>query len=259
MREDINMSEEDVDEVFKNPSVIEVVFEVRFPTLFYIAQRIGDFQVDIMDIFPKSSEIIEQPFVISRSDKTLPEELPKPTPIWQFESDNGKTKIIIRPNRLNISSQEYISYNNPEVDNKFRDLINKIMHHFLERVPMKKFSRIGIRYIDRCPLELLTNVYFKNYYKPVINIDKYCVENIQESQVLIRTKMDDYFLLFQCAIKQVEDKYYYFLDYDGYANDIEVEKYLAVTDKLQKAIKKEYLNHITEEFKTYMRGDVHER
>jgi hypothetical protein len=49
------------------------------------------------------------------------------------------------------------------------------------------------------------------------------------------------------------------LDYDGYANDIEVEKYLAVTDKLQKAIKKEYLNHITEEFKTYMRGDVHER
>jgi uncharacterized protein (TIGR04255 family) len=133
------------------------------------------------------------------------------------------------------------------------------MHHFLERVPMKKFSRVGIRYIDRCPLELRTNEYFKNYYNPVINIDKYNVESIQESQVLIRTKMPDYFLLFQCAIKQVEDKYYYFLDYDGYGNDIEVGKYLAVTDKLQKAIKEEYLNHITEEFKNYMRGDVHER
>lgn len=254
-----NMSEEDVDEVFKNPSVIEVVFEVQFPTLFYIAQRIGDFQVDIMDDFPKSSEIIEHSIVIGRSDKTSPEELPKPTPIWQFESDNGKTKIIIRPDRLNISSQEYISYNNPEVDNKFRDLIDKIVQSFLKVVPMKKFSRIAIRYIDRCPLEEQTNKYFENYYNPVINIDKYNVENIQESGVLIRTKMDDYFLLFQCGIKQVEDKYYYFLDYDGYARDIDVKKYLAVTDKLQKAIKKEYLNHITEEFKKYMRGDVHER
>ena len=36
------MSMEDVDEVFDNPSVVEVAFEVRFPNLFYIAQKIGD-------------------------------------------------------------------------------------------------------------------------------------------------------------------------------------------------------------------------
>jgi uncharacterized protein (TIGR04255 family) len=209
------MSMEDVDEVFDNPSVVEVAFEVR-------------------------------------------ENIEKPIPIWQFENEAGKNKIVIRSNRLIITSQEYKSYNNPKVDNRFRDLLTEIVPTFLKIVPIKNFSRIGIRYIDHCPLEELSNEYFKTFYIPVIDIDTYKIEDIMENYVSIRTKRDNYYLLFQCGIRQFEEKYKYYLDYDGYANNIEADNFIGVTDELQKMIKKEYYSNITEEFKQYMRADAHE-
>lgn len=255
----IVMSMEDVDEVFDNPSVVEVAFEVRFPNLFYIAQKIGDFQLEIMDEFPKSSQIIEQSVVIGEDKASaVGENIEKPIPIWQFENETGKNKITIRSNRLNITSQEYKSYNNPKVDNRFRDLLTEIVPTFLKIVPIKNFSRIGIRYIDHCPLEELSNEYFKSFYIPVIDIDTYKIEDIIENYVSIRTKRDNYYLLFQCGIRQFEEKYKYYLDYDGYANNIEADNFIGVTDELQKMIKKEYYSNITEEFKQYMRADAHE-
>lgn len=250
---------EDMNEVLKNPSVVEVVFEVRFPNLFYIAQKIGEYQLEIMDDFPKASQIIEQSVVIGGAKANVSDEnIEKPIPFWQFENKTGKTKIIIRSNRLNIISQEYKSYNHPEVDNRFRDLITKIVPTFLEKVPIKNFSRVGIRYIDYCPLEERNNEYFETFYIPVININKYKIEDIVENHVLIRTKRGNYYLLFQCGIRQFEGKYQYYLDYDGYANDIGTDNFIVVTDDLQKMIKKEYYSNITEKFKQYMRGDVHE-
>lgn len=132
------------------------------------------------------------------------------------------------------------------------------MPTFLEKVPIKNFSRVGIRYIDYCPLEERNNEYFETFYIPVININKYKIEDIVENHVLIRTKRGNYYLLFQCGIRQFEGKYQYYLDYDGYANDIGTDNFIVVTDDLQKMIKKEYYSNITEKFKQYMRGDVHE-
>jgi hypothetical protein len=43
------------DEVFPNPTVKTVIFQIRYPNLFYIESRIGDIQVKIMDDFPESS------------------------------------------------------------------------------------------------------------------------------------------------------------------------------------------------------------
>lgn len=250
---------EDMNEVFNNPSVVEVVFEIRFPNLFFIAQNIGGFQLEIMDEFPKSSQIIAQSVVIGGDKASVNgENIEKPTTIWQFENETGKTKISIRSNRLNIISQEYKSYNNPDVDNRFRDLITGIVPTFLKIVPIKNFSRIGIRYIDHCPLEKLNNEYFKTFYIPIIDINTYKIEDTIENYVSIRTKRDDYYLLFQCGIRQFEGKYKYYLDYDGYANNIEADNFIGVADELQKMIKKEYYLNITEEFKQYMRADTHE-
>ena len=73
---------EDMNEVFDNPSVVEVFFEIRFPNLFFIAQNIGSFQLEIMDEFPKSSQIIEQSVVIG-GDKAsvIGENIEKPYPL----------------------------------------------------------------------------------------------------------------------------------------------------------------------------------
>ena len=210
-----------------------------------------------MDDFPKSSQILEEPIIIGVVQKTLTdEEKPKPTQIWQFESENGKNKIMVRPNRLNIISHEYKSYNSPTVKKRFRDLIESITTTFLGKVPIRKFSRIGIRYIDHCPLEEKSSGYFKRFYVPIFDTDNYDIENIIENHVAIRIKKGDYYLLFQCGIQKFGDVYKYVLDYDGYAQDIETRNFINITDELKKMIKKEYYSNITEEFKEYMRSDT---
>lgn len=243
----------ETDEVFANSPLFEVAFEVRFPNLFYISQKIGEFQLDIVDDFPKSSQVFTQSFVIGEKKEVISDkDNANPIPRWQFENETGKTRIMVYSDKLNIVSQEYKSYNHPS-ERKFRDLITKILSIFTKVVPMKKFSRVGIRYIDHCPLESLNNEYFKKYYDPIFNIDKYKVENISDNFFMVNIKREQYNLLFQCGIRKLDGGYKYIMDYDGYATDIEANSCITTTDELRRLIKKEFLSNITEEFKQYMR------
>lgn len=243
----------ETDEVFVNSPLFEVAFEVRFPNLFYISQRIGEFQLDIVDDFPKSSQVFTQSFVFGEKREVISDkDNVNAIPSWQFVNETGKTRIMVYSNKLNIVSQEYKSYNHP-TERKFRDLITKILSVFTKTVPMKKFSRVGIRYIDHCPLESLNNEYFRKYYDPIFNIDKYKVENILDNFFLINIKREQYNLLFQGGIRKLDDGYKYIMDYDSYATDIEADSCINTTDELRRLIKKEFLSNITEEFKQYMR------
>lgn len=47
-------------EVYPNPTVKRVIFQIRYPNLFYIEQVIGDYQRLIINQFPESELIIQQ-------------------------------------------------------------------------------------------------------------------------------------------------------------------------------------------------------
>lgn len=174
-------------EVFKNPTVVEVAYEARFPPLFYINQKIGDFQLEIIDEFPKSSQQVLSSVTFDADGIALKDETNKPVLNWVFESNDEKTKIIVKQNSLIITSKEFKSYDSyPE--NKFRDVISLAINKFRQHVPIKNFNRIGLRYIDRCPLDELTNEYFAKFYKPVIDISRYGLENLIDSLIQIRMK-----------------------------------------------------------------------
>jgi hypothetical protein len=51
-------------EVYPNPVAKNVSFEVRFPNLFFIEGRIGDFQVRVMKDFPQSELIHRRGFIM---------------------------------------------------------------------------------------------------------------------------------------------------------------------------------------------------
>ena len=44
-----------IDEMFPNPTVKQVIFQITFPNLFYIENKIGAFQLKIMKEFPQST------------------------------------------------------------------------------------------------------------------------------------------------------------------------------------------------------------
>ena len=48
-----------LDKIFPNPLVEKVIFQIRFPNLFFIQDRIGTLQSKIMEKFPDSELIIK--------------------------------------------------------------------------------------------------------------------------------------------------------------------------------------------------------
>lgn len=52
-------------EVFQYPTVKEVDFEIRFPHLFIIENKIGEYQESIISEFPDSQIVFERPLVFT--------------------------------------------------------------------------------------------------------------------------------------------------------------------------------------------------
>jgi len=246
------------DEIFQSAPLEEVAYEVRFPGLFHIYQAIGEFQLEIMDDFPRPSQFDQVGFAIENLGSGVPklstETSEKPRTCWQFKSESGRTKVRVKVDSLAIISNEYKSYDNPG-NIMFKDIIIKIVSKFLEKIPIKKFSRIGLRYIDHCPLDDKTNSYFMKYYIPTFDLNKYRIEDSIKSHFVMVTQRDDYNLVFQSGIDKINEKYKYVMDFDGSALNIDSSKYSSITDDLHKMLRKEFNSCITEEFKQYMRGN----
>ena len=54
-----------INEVFPNPTVKQVIFQIRFPNLFYMENKIGDLQLKIMKEFPQSALILRRQILLA--------------------------------------------------------------------------------------------------------------------------------------------------------------------------------------------------
>ena len=87
-----------ITEVFPNPTVKQVVFQVKFPNLFYLENKIGDFQMKIMKEYPKSELQYRRSVLFAdlgpKGDfKPVDEDLGKK--VWAFSSEDKGSKISI--------------------------------------------------------------------------------------------------------------------------------------------------------------------
>ena len=148
-----------INEVFPNPTVVNVIFQIRFPNLFYLENRIGDYQLRIMERFPESKLLQQRNVVVARLSadgkvENLPEEV-KPGEViklWQFLSKTG-VQLNVTSDSLSLSSEKHKTYkNSADSDERFRDAIEFAVNNFLAIMPFSLITRIGLRYVDNCPL-----------------------------------------------------------------------------------------------------------
>jgi len=242
-------------EIFPKAPLKAVAYEVKFHSLFSIPEAMGKFQLEIMDDFPKASQLYTTPFVVMEEGvpKFPPRSSDKITITYQFVSETGKTTVAVKLDSLSITSEEYKSYDDPS-SVKFKDVINKVVTKFVDVVQIPKFTRIGLRYIDHCPLAKKTNQYFKEYYEPPFDIQKYSVDDLIEGSIAIRSKKEKYNIFFQCQIAQDKGEYKYIMDFDAYAENVNSDDFLTVTDQLRDLDRNEFFSNITDNFIEYMRG-----
>lgn len=243
-----------INEIFKNPTVKTVIFQIRFPNLFFIEKIIGDFQVKMMDKFPNSSLILKKGIVVS-----VGATVPGPADIgdesamkiWQFDSGKG-FKLSVQTNSLDIVSEHHKTYMMEGAD-KFRDIIKFSLDNFLSIVPVPVINRIGLRYIDHCPIVKKDNSTFLQYYHSVFPLERFSLETANEMRFATTVVKGKYLLTYMEALQKEEKKYKLILDFDGYALKVKPQDYLSVTDNLHTLISDTFEETIKEPLKEYMR------
>lgn len=246
-----------IKEIYPNPTVKKVIFQIIYPNLFYIENKIGELQMKLMEEFPESSLMYRQTLLFTDKgidaekspDEKEGESIPK---IWSFESPK-KVKLNILNNSLDISSEFHKTYNNPGSKDKFRDIIDFVLKHFLEATQIPMVKRIGLRYIDECPIPKKETKLFKEYYKTTFPLARFKLEDATEMNFSTVVKRGKYKLRFVERLAHAGTKYKLILDFDGFGEKIKSGNCLKVTDDLHDLILKEYERSLKPPVYDYMR------
>lgn len=248
-------------EIFPNPTVKQVIFQINFQTLFYLENRIGELQSLIMKKFPKSSLLNRQQVIFTdlgpEEKPIIPQNEESRRTIWRFESEDQKIQLNILNNSLDITSSFHKTYDSNENDN-FRDVIKFVLDIFFEITNIPLISRMGLRYVDECPVFSNDNESFLKYYKSAFPIGtRFDLKDSEGMNFNALVNRGEYKLIYQELLQKDEnDSYKFIMDFDGFAENINAEGYLNICDDLHKIISVEFLeNSITEEFKEYMRNE----
>ncbi len=141
-------------------------------------------------------------------------------------------------------------------ENKFRDIIAFVVDNFLKITKIPLILRIGLRYIDECPVPSNTTENFVSYYQTTFPVSRFKIEDASEMNFMTTVKRDNCFLRYAESFKMLqENKYTLVLDFDGFANNIQSEQTLPITDKLHDLISTEFETTIKEPVYQYMRGE----
>ena len=246
---------------FPNPTVKKVIFQIRYPNLFYIESKIGELQTKIMKEFPESSLLYRQRVLfadLGPDVKIEKEKGDKPgesgAKIWQFKSPNNY-QLNVLGDSIDISSDFHKTYNNPKAKVKFRDTIEIVLKNFFDVTQIPVIKRIGLRYIDECPIPQKNNKRFKEYYKTTFPLGRFKIEDAREMQFQTVVSRGKNYLRFVEKIAEIDGENKLVLDFDGFREDIDPCDCLKVTDELHDLIAKEYKKSLKDPVFEYMRKE----
>jgi uncharacterized protein (TIGR04255 family) len=249
-----------IHEVFPNPTVKQVIFQVRFPNLFSMESLVGEYQRRIMARFPQAKLVFRRQLLIGHdmSDSSVERQegevadIEAAEKIWAFSSPAG-VRLNLRTGSLDMASTSHKTYANPSHENRFRDVIEFVIANFLEVTHIPLFTRIGLRYIDECPVPERHSGRFREYYNTALCLDRFPLEDATEFQFLARVARGGYFLTFRESLKDIPDQAKLVLDFDGYALNVATSDYLPVVDRLHGIILAEFETSIKQPVYDHMR------
>jgi len=212
-----------------------------------------------MPKFPESKLLIRANIILADfGPEVKAENLPKDRDslaqkkIWSFRSESG-IELNLLTDSLNLQSTVHKTYNSDSVSaaERFRDTIDFVLSRFFKIFSVPIVTRIGLRYIDECPVPPLGD--FEKWYSTTLPCGRFPLSDSVESKVVSRVKRGEYFFTYNELFRATKDAMTLTLDFDSYAERIESEKCLEVTDHLHEIISEEYEKTLKEPVFAYMR------
>lgn len=244
-------------EIFPNPVAKQVAFEVRFPNLFFIEGKIGDFQVRVMKDFPLSELILRRNFMFVTSPGTIPDLSAKPPEdsptdkVWQFRSHLG-TSLQVSSNNLVLVSQQHHSYHHGG-DNSFRAVISRVVGHFIDMVKIPVVLRIGLRYTNECPVFDRTTERFNECYDSILPVNRFGLNRLANADCIVVAKFERCQMRHIESLRLVENKDHLVLDLDAWMENVPVDRIVESADVLHEVIAEEFRHAIKEPIVKFMR------
>ncbi|MDD4178856.1 MAG: TIGR04255 family protein [Candidatus Margulisbacteria bacterium] len=249
-----------ITEVFENPTVKDVIFQIIFPNLFFIGNKIGDFQMKIMKDFPDSSLIFRRQLVfVNTGSIGKSVELPETEnneqiskKIWSFRSPRN-VELNVLCDSLDIHSTSHKTYNNPTSDYKFRDTIKFVIDNFIEITNIPLITRMGLRYTDECPVFKKDKKTFSESFNSAFNWDKFDISKVRTMRLSATVEKGECNLNYAESLTKINDEYKLIMDFDAFTSNIKSQDYLATADHLHDVISGEFENSIKAPIFTYMK------
>lgn len=174
--------------------------------------------------------------------------------IWQFSSPKGY-KLGVTTDRLSVTSEHHKTYNQSTSDN-FRDVIDRVIASFLAVARIPEFSRVGLRYIDHCPVFEKTDDSFAQYYQTCISAGRFSIADAALLEFRTVTAVGEHQLRYHELLREDDEAdsgFVLVLDFDGFAQNVPTANCLAVTDELHEIISDAFEQSIKEPLFQYMR------
>ena len=247
-------------EVFPNPTVDKVIFQIRFPSLFFLENRVGDFQLEIITRFPESELRLQRSVVFAHGadPDVIAKQLPdtdSTTRIWVFSNPAGVV-VELKNDSLTIMTRRHKSYKTGE--ECFRDVVAFVLERLRKVVPIPVATRLGLRYTDRCPVPEFTTAKVTEYYNSTLPLARFPVEGIQgEMTTRVVTAVGtnrrlQYIERLQPPDSEGEARL--ILDFDASAENLKPDEIMGVTDELHAVIRTAFESTIKEPVVEWMRA-----
>jgi len=231
------MSLRNYKEIFKKNFLTSVACEIRFTSLLIIKDRIGQFQKQIRNDFPK----------IARGF-TFPKEFEFDE--WVFISDDDKNKLKIFTDRLSVITTLYNDFD------PFYKMVCDVIKKFFESFKdIDTLKRIGLRYTNAIPLDPEKPlVDILKWFNPLIYENK--IEDLTPIGFPVEFRMPKGDNIITCRNRiPIGESPHYFIDIDTYTErNIKKEEFDTIFNELHDLAIEEFYKNIKDEFLNVLRG-----
>jgi len=172
--------------------------------------------------------------------------------IWQFKSGSG-TRVEVSSRNLIIVAEQHYSYHEGG-DKSFRSVVEKVVTNFFKITQIPVAQRVGLRYINECPLFDRTTKTFKDCYNSILPVDKLGLENLSRAECIAVAKSGEMQIQHMEALRfATPTTDILVLDLDASTENVATENVLVTTDGLHDVIATEFRNVIKEPIVDFMR------
>jgi uncharacterized protein (TIGR04255 family) len=231
--------QEELDEVFINPPLREVDFEVKFVPRLRVAAELWKLQDQWAEECPGVGvEPLLQP------DGNIIQ-------LNVFQNRATGYSIKISQQNLLISRTKYSTFE------QFKEEANLKVQQFCSQFDIKSFTRVGLRYINNILLPTNEPASLTRYVHPMIDLKRLRIENVEQFASEIRTRVENHMVTLRGVLLSPlpDGKLIYVLDIDSYSEQPHKPAQIPeVLEKYHEIVQLVFLDHITEEYKNIMRG-----